>query len=61
MKVAAEKAALRRRARRRRDALVNGELKRRSAAIARRVMELSGWQRARSRLLFRSFGSEVRS
>ncbi|MBD3291734.1 MAG: 5-formyltetrahydrofolate cyclo-ligase [Armatimonadia bacterium] len=59
MKVAAEKAALRRRARRRRDALVNGELERRSEQIARRVMGLSGWQRARSRLLFRSFGSEV--
>lgn len=57
--MAAQKAALRRRMRRRRDALRNGEQERRSDAIARRVMALPGYRRARSRLLFRSFGGEV--
>lgn len=57
--MAAEKAALRRRIRRRRDALVNGEQERRSREIVRRVMGLGAYRRARSRLLFRSFGSEV--
>jgi 5-formyltetrahydrofolate cyclo-ligase len=59
VKVAAEKAALRRRMRDRRDALVNGELERRSARVMERVMGLGAYQRARSRLLFCSFGSEV--
>ena len=59
MKVAKRKAALRRRMRRERDALPEGEQERLSAAIARRVMDLPGWKRARSRMLFRSFGSEV--
>ncbi|MFW5868492.1 MAG: 5-formyltetrahydrofolate cyclo-ligase [Armatimonadota bacterium] len=59
MKVDAQKATLRRKMRRTRDALVNGEQERRSREVVERVMELSAYQRARSRLLFRSFGSEV--
>ncbi len=59
MKIVAEKAALRRQMRRRRDALVDGRQEAASAAIARRVMALGAYRRARSRLLFRSFGSEV--
>ncbi|MFW6437652.1 MAG: 5-formyltetrahydrofolate cyclo-ligase [Armatimonadota bacterium] len=59
MSVDAEKAALRRRIRGQRDALADGEKERRSCAVARRVMGLGAYQRARSRLLFRSFGSEV--
>lgn len=59
MKVAAEKAALRRRMRRRRDALGAGEAEQASEAIARRVMALASYQRARARLLFCSFRSEV--
>lgn len=55
----AEKAALRRRMRKRRDALVNGEQEQRSLEVMRRVMDLAAYRRARSRLLFRSFGSEV--
>lgn len=57
--MAAEKAALRRRMRRRRDALVNGEQESLSREVTGRVMELGSYRRARSRLLFRSFGSEV--
>jgi len=59
VKIVAEKAALRRQMRRRRDALVDGRQEAASAAIARRVMALGAYRRARSRLLFRSFGSEV--
>ncbi|MGI5817198.1 MAG: 5-formyltetrahydrofolate cyclo-ligase [Armatimonadota bacterium] len=59
MKLAGEKAALRRRARMRRDALSEDERRRHSEAIVRRVMGLGAWRRARSRLLFRSLGSEV--
>ena len=59
MKVAAKKAALRRLMRRRRDTLVDGVQEEASDAIARRVMALSAYQRSTSRLLFRSFGSEV--
>jgi len=59
VKVAAEKAALRRLMRRRRDALVDGRQELASEAIARRVMALGSYRRARARLLFRSFGSEV--
>ncbi len=47
--------------RRERDALDEAEQHHRSEEIARRVMQLPGWQRARSRLLFRSFGSEVQT
>jgi len=59
VKMAAEKAALRRRMRRRRDALVNGEHERLSLEVMRGVLRLPAYQRARRRLLFRSFGSEV--
>lgn len=57
--MAAEKAALRRRMRKRRDALVDGEHERLSLEVMRRVLRLPAYQRARRRLLFRSFGSEV--
>jgi 5-formyltetrahydrofolate cyclo-ligase len=45
--------------RRRRDALVNGEHERLSLEVMRGVLRLPAYQRARRRLLFRSFGSEV--
>ncbi len=47
--------------RRRRDALSAEEREQRSREVMRRVMELSAYKRSRSRLLFRSFGSEVRT
>lgn len=59
MKVAAEKAALRRRMRARRDSMLDGGQEAASDAIARRIVALASYRRARSRLLFRSFGSEV--
>ncbi len=54
-----EKSALRRRMSALRDAIDEAERRQASEAIARRVMALSAWGRARSRLLFRSVGSEV--
>lgn len=59
MTVAAEKAALRRRMRKRRDALTGRERDRRSSEAMSRVMGLGAYERARRRLLFRSFGSEI--
>jgi len=53
------KRELRRRVLAQRDALSVEEIERRSAEIARRVMELECYRAARTRLLFASFGSEV--
>jgi 5-formyltetrahydrofolate cyclo-ligase len=61
VKIAAEKAALRRRMRGRRDALTEDERERRSREAMRRVTQMPAYKRSRSRLLFRSFGSEVRT
>lgn len=59
MKLGQCKSELRRQLRLRRDALANGELERLSDSIVRHVMSLPAYRRARTRLLFRSFGSEV--
>ncbi len=56
-----QKETLRRDVRRRRDALPLEEIEAGSALIARRVMDLAGYQRSRTRLLFVSYGSEVRT
>ncbi len=61
LNVAERKRVLREQALRVRDALTPAEIEERSAEIARRVMALGGYQRARARLLFASFGSEVRT
>ncbi|MFP4248679.1 MAG: 5-formyltetrahydrofolate cyclo-ligase [Armatimonadota bacterium] len=61
MKIADEKAALRRRMRTRRDALSTEEREQRSREVMRRVVQMPAYKRSRSRLLFRSFGSEVRT
>lgn len=55
------KAELRQRISALRDALPEDERAERSRLIARRVLLLPGWQRARSRLVFASFRSEVRT
>lgn len=55
------KRLLRREALARRDALSPAEIETRSTAIARRVMGLPAYRRARARLLFMSVGSEVRT
>lgn len=55
------KRLLRHEALARRDSLSPEEIEQRSAAIARRVMGLGAYRRARSRLLFMSVGSEVRT
>ncbi len=61
MITAERKRLLRQEALARRDALSPAEIEERSIAIARRVMGLGAYQRARSRLLFMSVGSEVRT
>lgn len=58
---AGRKQALRGEALRARDALTPAEIEVRSTAIARRIMALPGYERARVRLLFASIGSEVRT
>jgi 5-formyltetrahydrofolate cyclo-ligase len=59
--IAEQKRALRRRVLELRDALGDDEISRRSAQVARRVMEMECYRAARTRLLFASFGSEVRT
>lgn len=61
VRAAREKERLRERIRRRRDRLDEVEIERKSAEIVARVMGLASWGRARRRLLFCSFGSEVRT
>jgi len=61
VRTATVKAALRDLLRARRDALEPSEIAERSQVIARRVMALAGYERSRTRLLFASFGSEVRT
>ena len=61
MTTADRKRELRQEAQARRDALPAAEIDARSVAIARRVMSLGAYRRARSRLLFMSVGSEVRT
>lgn len=61
MSITEEKRALRRRVLALRDALSDEEIHQRSAEIARRVAELECYRAARTRLLFASFGSEVRT
>jgi len=56
-----EKRALRRRILSLRDALSADDMRERSAQIARRVTQLQCYRAARTRLLFASFGSEVRT
>jgi 5-formyltetrahydrofolate cyclo-ligase len=56
-----EKRALRRRILSLRDALNADDIRERSAQIARRVTGLQCYRAARTRLLFASFGSEVRT
>lgn len=57
--VAERKRRLRREALARRNALTPAEIEERSTVIARQVMRLPAYQRARARLLFMSVGSEV--
>ncbi len=52
---------LREEIRHRRDALGEAEIERDSEQIVRRVMQLPAYRRSRTRLLFSSFGSEVRT
>ena len=61
MITAERKRLLRQEALARRNALSPAEIEERSITIARRVMSLGAYQRARSRLLFMSVGSEVRT
>ena len=61
MSITEEKRALRRGVLALRDALSADEIRERSAQIARRVSQLQCYRAARTRLLFASFGSEVRT
>lgn len=61
MTISEEKQALRRRILSLRDALSADDIRERSAQIARRVTQLQCYRAARTRLLFASFGSEVRT
>ncbi len=61
MSITEEKRALRRRILSLRDALSDDDIREGSAQIARRVSQLQCYRAARTRLLFASFGSEVRT
>ncbi|MGC9316735.1 MAG: 5-formyltetrahydrofolate cyclo-ligase [Armatimonadota bacterium] len=61
MRTAERKRALRREVRARRDRMPAEEIEARSAVIVRRVMRLASYRRARTRLLFASYQSEVRT
>ena len=61
MRAGHQKDRLRGEIRSRRDRLSGGEIARLSGPVVRRVMQLRAWERSTTRLLFCSFGSEVRT
>lgn len=61
LRAACAKSQMRAQMRSRRDRLEAAQIELMSARIARRVMRLPAWERSTTRLLFCSFGSEVRT